>query len=351
MSRKSLFWLPLTMLLAVLLVLSGCPSGTGGDTTTSQSPPYNPNPTPTPSPSIPRPQTVTVDPSDPPEPSEINSALNSSASSVILSSAGGAATVEVDSGESLTVPLGKGLTIGNNVTLAVVNDTGTVTVNGDLTVASGGAFDLSDLTTSATDKIAISGTVTVKAGGTYKAAVQGSGTTDAPQFDFGPNGKIVLEYGSEAYLNPSGTPILYLGASGDNPMYAWDTTGRVELSQVSPGVSLLTVTSGNIKVLGISNLGIIYNGIINAGAKVTIEASDGLLVTGTLTVNGAIDASGGKIVGSGSPNSTITFGSTAPTGTYVNNTSGNFYYSGTQEAAQPDKTYTWNGTTSRWERS
>jgi hypothetical protein len=395
MSRKSMYLFSVSVLLMILLVLSGCPASTGSDT--ESDPGIPPQEVPSSSSTgggstLPIPEPIKVDVT------EITTALNKSAAVngklesagapvVIGSDAGTPPTISADTNTPLVVPANKVLEL-DNVTLEVPNAVtatttvagtlnvgnkakldvkagggGPVVISGSVTAADGGVVDFSTVAaTSGTRTITLSGTLTIAKGGTYYSpATDPLNPDSAPQFVYEGTGKIVFQSGSTAYLNVGGTNIVQIGpaiAAGDpftnSPIYEWGAgAGSVELTDGG----VITLKSGTLLVKGIpippSDRGTppIQTAVVDSGATLKIlgvTTGPGLLVNKALTVNGALVADG-LIVG-GTNTSKITFGrDTSPTGAYILTAgTANFYKSGgsTPVAVPADlqgKEFTWNG--------
>jgi hypothetical protein len=335
MSQKRLLGLFLTLFLAVLLAIIACSADTGV---------YG----------------MKLDPEAVPKELDLNdgdistSVMNDELANVAVSkltikNSGGLPVVVVTTDAPLTVPAGKELVLGANVELVV--DTQTAAINGRLRVEDGASLNFSgipgDIPVDSASPVTLSGTITVESGGTFRGPPSDSSDpTKPPPFHYKGSGKVVLEYGSTAYLQVSESDILKIGPAGaiaDHPIFEWgESSGSVELTQ-----GLIMLMSGNIKVKGLdpgSGLVPIQKVLIETDANLTIADTPvtTLQIHGSLVVNGTLTADGGLIgVDNGAM---ITFGSNALlSGTGIGS-SANFYQIGgiIPEAAMAGKTYRWD---------
>jgi hypothetical protein len=370
MPQKRVFYVILTLFLAVLLVFTGCPTDADTDTTTEYQqgtgskgkglPVYQ----------------KTLDASA--SAADVTRELNDLpiGGTLILSSSTGSTSMPVD---DLTVAYGRTLQIGNDVSLEVpasgtatitgevsvtdggtfdvqtggevtiagtvsvtdggefdVQDGGEVTIAGELKVENGGTVDLSTLPVSGNDDaITITGTITVESGGIFHAPpdqVGPSGLNPAPQIAYAGGGKVVLKEGSLGYI---GTALLIAPDSTGSPHFEWEagTGGLLEF-----GLDLITLTSGKVKTS--QNGAGVRKAVIGPGAELDVGHIFG--VQYLLTINGTLTGSG-TIAGLNLNVSTITFGPNAT----ISSIPANFYQSDTttvetNAADMQGKTYVWS---------
>lgn len=314
MTKKNLFWLTLTLFLTALLVFTGCPTGSGTDTSTTQQPETGSSgggPTTTYRP----PKTLSVDGST--TTADVNQELNKFTTQTLTLSNSTGSPIEVDigTGESLTVPPGKTLQIGDDVTLKVESG-GTAAITGTVNVASGGSVDFSEILPAQTSNpITVSGTVTVASGGTLlMPASDPVNPNFTPQFQYGPSGKIVVQQGSTVCLNMTGSPygninITQIGAPlqspGDYsdptkiteiPIFEWSGSGgSVEFVQGN----ILTLASGTLICKGgpspdgsggVNRSEVsVQNVVIAQGAELVLK--ERLKIVDSLELNGTLDLS------------------------------------------------------------
>jgi hypothetical protein len=241
---------------------------------------------------------------------------------------------------TLEVPSGKELEISGNVALIVPNGE-EATITGTVTVKNGGTLDFSDLDD---DKVTLTGTITVESGGIFAVKT----TTDPNKSAVNYNaGTLVLKEDSSAYLNNT----LMIGPDSSGALFEWSAVGTgasMEFSEAG-GINIITLKDGKITVKGLGDTPV-QAAVIYSGATLVVDPGMSFAVVISLVVNGRLEANK-PIVGGIDGVSTITFDIGADlTGTYVDDTTGNFFKDSgsTQEAAEPGTTYTWN--TDHWER-
>jgi hypothetical protein len=296
------------VVLAALLVFTGCPTSSGTDTSPESVPqtPYVPSPV------IPRPKDKPVTSTTPT--SEINNQLSSSSTSTVTLSA--SATTMVTTDDTLVVPAGKGLNIGENVTVKIPSGQD-ADIRGTMNVAEDAAIDFSDIPTSSTNAVTLSGTISVAQGGKFYGPESSGGAT--PQFVYGGSGKIVLQGGSTAYMKSGAANVAHIGPSSVTPIFEWEgTSGSLELTE-----DLFTLKNATVKV---AQTGYIASAVIGSGSTLKIDAN--LTIIGTITGVPGVQI----IISSG-----VTLG-----GSGLNNTA-NFYQNAntSKEAATANKTYIW----------
>jgi hypothetical protein len=328
--------------------------------------------------------------------SKVNDALANAKTPVVISStAGTPSAIPVTAAVPLVVPAGKVLEL-HNVTLQVstgaattvkgslnlgdkakleVQNGGKAEISGNVTVAAGGAVDFSVVpNTQTANKIVVSGTITVEKGGTFYSPAPGADANATPQLVYNATGKTVLKQGSTVYMNTATWGnIVQIGPSvpfatppaSTTAIYQWAASpdnGTIVIAQ-GGDQNIITLKSGTITTYGVPYepgvsktptawaIAGIQRGVIDKGATLIAAGTKGLQIDKELKVNGTLTANADITGDSSKPTNTvtITFGSTAPTGTNILNT---FYNKGVKVTA-PEKlvgrTYTWNSTAKRWE--
>jgi hypothetical protein len=220
------------------------------------------------------------------------------------------------------------LTVAANAKLSIAEDV-TFTVTGTLEVAGELDVSLGNVTVEATGKIEAAATGTIKA----PALDEGGLPVDGNKISIESGGSVELTEGASFYYGGEG----FIGSSGGSGTYAynWGTGAKVTLKTGN----VTEVTAGIIvSVAGLDGNGApttaIVSGatlVIASGAKLTIEATSGLAVNGTLTIEGTLDGKNNAILFIGS-------------GAIVDGNAATIFYpaSGTTAgSAEADTTYTW----------
>jgi hypothetical protein len=375
-----------SVLLVILLVLSGCPASTGGET--ESDPGIAPQEVPSSSSTgggsnLPIPEPIKLDAAalvaGAGEASDAVTGTLATATAPVVLEAASATTVSAKKDNPLEVPANKVLELGANVSLGVANGdvdavSSTVlpgvTIAGTLNVKGGAVVDFREVENTKTGAITVSGTITVEDGGAFYSPVSAGGNAnETPQLTYGATGKTVLKWGSKVYMHlvwGSAFDIFQIGPADDDvanrpAIYQWASSsdsGTREITQDDDGENIITLKSGVITTYGMPvpftgtastwEFAGIQKGVINQGATLVVAGTKGLQVDKELTVNGTLTAAAAApIVADSGIRPTITFGSTATLNDYFYDGSTIFYKSdGSRVTAITDlrgKTFKWDG--------